>query len=194
MLMKRKYLFPILLLISTYAQAILVSVDGYDAVPEEGLNITIDKAELDILSGKMQMGIKGNVLCSGTLTVTIARTSEGLADEFCCAGQCTAGNGETSETLHFNPSGVADWYTHYNPQPNSDETIIYTFTDGVETRVMTVHYIYTPSEGLDNISEGMRQNGVYTLTGTLVQDTYDGSALPDGTYIINGKKTILNNH
>ena len=95
--MKRKYLFLILLLISSYAHALLVSVNGYDAVPEEGLSITIDKAEPDILSGKMQMGLKGNLICSSTLTVTITRTSTGLEDEFCLI-QCMEGNGETSQT------------------------------------------------------------------------------------------------
>jgi len=194
MLMKRKYLFLILLLISSYAHALLVSVNGYDAVPEEGLNITIDKAELDILSGKMQMGLKGNLVCSGTLTVTISRSSAGLEDEFCCAGQCTAGNEETSETLEFYPNGLAEWYVHYNPLPNSDETIVYRFTEGEESRVITVRYIHTPGEGLDNVSEGSRKTGVYTLTGTRVQETYDGTTLPDGAYIINGKKTILNSH
>ena len=192
--MKRKYLFLILLMISSYAHALLVSVNGYDAVPEEGLNITIDEAEPDILSGKMQMGLKGNLICSSTLTVTITRSRTGLEDEFCCAGQCTAGNGETSETLEFYPNGMAEWYVHYNPLPNSDETIVYSFTEGEESRVVTVHYIYNPSEGLDNVSEGSRKTGVYTLTGTRVQESHDGTTLPDGAYIIDGKKIIINTH
>ena len=96
--------------------------------------------------------------------------------------------------LQFTPSGVAEWNTHYYPQPNSDETIVYSFTEGEESRVVTVHYIYNPSEGLDNVPEGAQKHGVYTLTGSLVQEAYDGTTLPDGAYIINGKKTILNSH
>ena len=104
--------------------------------------LTVTNAEEDFMSGEMQMTLEGNLLCSTPLTVTITRATTGLTDEFCCAGSCTAGNGALSETLHFNPSGMASWYVHYMPADMSDQTIVYTFADETETRTITVRYAY----------------------------------------------------
>lgn len=41
------------------------------------------------------------------------------------------------------PQGVANWFVHYTPAPGSDETVVYTFSDGTETRTLTVHYNYS---------------------------------------------------
>jgi hypothetical protein len=59
------------------------------------------------------------------------------------------GNGETQQILNFS-SGIAEWYSHYIPAPNSDLTITYTFSDGSETRVIRVRYTYS-AEGIENL-------------------------------------------
>lgn len=123
--------------------ALVISITGYDEIPEEGMELTINEAQEDIMTGDMQMKVEGSLICTTPLTVTITRSTAGLKDEFCCAGQCTAGNGETTETLSFTPEGMAAWYIHYTPTPDSYETVTYLFNDGSESRSLTVHYDYT---------------------------------------------------
>ena len=140
-----------LLLGATNAHALIVSVEGQGDVPAEGMELTIDQAEEDELSGKTQMELKGNMLSTATpVTVTITRSETGVEDEFCCADQCTAGNGELSETKQFNPTGVVSWYAHYTPAPLSNVTVEYRFEAGGESRTITVHYIYD-QEGVENV-------------------------------------------
>ena len=83
------------------------------------------------------------------LTVTIHRSATELADEFCCAGQCKAGNEELEETLHFTPNGEASWFIHYTPEAGSKETMTYTFSDGQESRTLTVVFDYS-TQGIQN--------------------------------------------
>ena len=73
--------------------ALIISVANYGDIPAEGMELTINEAEEDILSGDMLMKISGTLLSTNPLTVTITRSAEGLNDEFCCANQCTVGNG-----------------------------------------------------------------------------------------------------
>ena len=122
---------------------LIISITGYGDVPTEGLELTITEAEENILSGEMQMNLEGTLLCNEPLTVTITRSATGLNDEFCCAGQCMAGNGETSEILHFTPNGLASWFSHYTPIAGSNETITYRFDDGIAAQTITVHYNYS---------------------------------------------------
>jgi len=126
--------------------ALIISVANQGDVPTEGMEITVKEAEEDILTGDMQMKLEGTLLCTNPLTVTITRSSAGITDEFCCANQCTVGNGETSEDLSFTPGGMANWYIHYTPTPGSYETINYLFDDGSESRSLTVHYDYTTQD------------------------------------------------
>ncbi len=130
--------------------ALVINITGYDILPEQGMEITVNEAQEDILSGNMVMKVEGSLICSNPLTVTITRSSAGLTDEFCCAGQCTAGNGETTETLNFTPGGMASWYIHYTPTPGSYETITYLFDDGSESRTLTVRYDYT-TQGMETV-------------------------------------------
>ena len=127
--------------------SMIINLNGYGEIPAEGLEITVTEAH-KALSGKMEMEIKGTLLCSGALTVTISRSSAGLEDQFCC-GQCLYGNGQTEETLHFSPNSETEWFAHYMPAPNSHETIVYTFTDYEETRALTIHYNYS-TEGIED--------------------------------------------
>ena len=130
--------------------ALVISVTGYEDIPEQGMEVTVNEAYEDILSGDMLMKVEGSLICSNPLTVTITRSSEGLIDEFCCAGQCIGGNEETTQTLHFTPGGMASWYIHYTPTPGSYETITYLFDDGSENRTLTVHFDYT-TQGVESI-------------------------------------------
>ena len=126
--------------------ALIISVANQGDVPAEGMEITVKEAEEDILTGDMQMKLEGTLLCTNPLTVTITRSAAGITDEFCCANQCTVGNRETSEDLSFTPDGMANWYIHYTPTPGSYETITYLFSDGSESRSLTVHYDYTTQD------------------------------------------------
>lgn len=130
--------------------ALVISVTGYEDIPEQGMEVTVNEAYEDILSGDMLMKVEGSLICSNPLTVTITRSSEGLIDEFCCAGQCIGGNEETSQTLHFAPGGMASWYVHYTPTPGSYETITYLFDDGSENRTLTLHFDYT-TQGMETV-------------------------------------------
>ena len=119
----------VLCMMAMSAQAIEVEVDGQGEVTEEGMEFTVNEASIDPLSGLPVMSITGTLISNGALTVNITRSNAGITDEFCCAGQCQAGNGETTQLLNYNPSGFATWYIHYNPAAGSNETITYTFSE-----------------------------------------------------------------
>lgn len=150
------------------AQAIVVEVDGQGELTEEGMEFTVNEANIDPLSGLPVMSITGTLISNGALTVNITRSNAGITDEFCCAGQCQAGNGKTTQLLNYNPSGFATWYIHYNPAAGSNETITYTFSEGAESLTMTVHFNYD-SQDVEQVS-----------------DTYKGTQkiLKDGVVII----------
>ena len=150
--------------------ALIISVAGQGDIPEQGTELTVKEAEEDILSGDMLMKVSGTLLSTNPLTVTITRSEEGLKDEFCCAGQCTAGNGETSEDLSFTPGGMANWYIHYTPTPGSYKTITYLFSDGSESRSLTVHFDYTTQgiqntdHSVDRVQKVLRDGILYIIT------------------------------
>ena len=148
--MKKNILLAISCLLFLNAHALTLSVEGYDEVPEEGLEITITEAPINPLSGLPQVELKGEVLCVAPLTVNISRSAAGLSDEF-CLGQCIPGNRQLTETLQFTPSGLTEWYAHYSPDANSHETIVYTFTDAEESLTITVHY-FLGTEGMEDIN------------------------------------------
>jgi len=155
------------------ANALIVSVDEYGEVPVEGMEITYAKTEKDPFTEKNVMELKGDLLCSGSLVVTITRSSEALVDEFCCATQCTTGNGTKGELLSFTTNGVTSWYTHYTPSEKSHETINYIFSDGTEIRTLTVHYVYDATS--DDIPESFpKKHLIEEFTGQ------DCGYCPDG--------------
>ena len=133
------------------AQAIVVEVDGQGELTEEGMEFTVNEASIDPLSGLPVMSITGTLISNGALTVNITRSNAGITDEFCCAGQCKPGNGETTEILNYTPEGLSDWFIHYNPAAGSNETITYTFSEGAESLTMTVHFNYD-SQDVEQIS------------------------------------------
>lgn len=139
----------LLLLLSIPAHAqLIVSVKGFGEIKEEAMTITITEAKEDPLTGQKRMDLTGDLFCSVPLSVTITRSEKGLADEFCCAGECIAGNQETTETLEFTPNGMASWFIHYTPAPGSDVEVEYLFSDGENERRLKVHYIYS-TQALD---------------------------------------------
>ena len=150
--------------------ALIINVANYGDIPAEGMELTINEAEEDILSGDMLMKVSGTLLSKNPLTVTITRSAAGLNDEFCCAGQCTVGNKETSESLSFTPDGIANWYIHYTPTPGSYETITYLFSDGSESRSLTVHFDYTTQgiqntdHSVDRVQKVLRDGILYIIT------------------------------
>lgn len=151
--MKRIWMMAVAVCLSMMsANALIVSIDGLGDIPADGKEITMNEAETDPLTGEIRMGLKGSLLSRTPVTVTIRRSATGLTDEFCCAGQCTSGNKEKEETLHFTPNGNAGWYTHYTPAAGSKETITYTFSDGGESLVLTVHYNYE-TQGIEDVQE-----------------------------------------
>ena len=131
---------------------LIISISGFGEVPDEGTELTVTDATLDLLTNDPLMELDGNLLCSEPLQVTITRSSSGLNDEFCCGITCHSGNGETIEVLEFTPGGMANWYVHYYPAPGSYETIQYTFTAGNESRTITVHFDYT-AQGTESVQE-----------------------------------------
>ena len=150
--------------------ALMISVAGQGDIPAEGMELTINEAEEDILSGDIQMKVNGTLLSTNPLTVTITRSAAGITDEFCCANQCTVGNGETSEDLSFTPGGMANWYIHYTPTPGSYETITYLFSDGSESRSLKVHFDYTTQgiqntdHSVDRVQKVLRDGILYIIT------------------------------
>ena len=148
--MKRNLWIIALVLWTINAQALIVSVNGQGDIPATGMELTIDEAEEDLLSGEMVMKVEGNLLTNNPLTVSVSRTSAGLVDEFCCAGQCRFGNGETTEELQFQPTGLASWYIHYTPQAGTNETITYSFDDEESQAVLVIHFKY-PAQGVESI-------------------------------------------
>lgn len=144
--MKRNILIALICLINLQAHAIVVNVTGHGEIPVEGMEFTVNEAELDFLTEEWRMGIEGTLACNGELTVTITRSASGMNDEFCCAGKCRAGNEETSETQTFTPEGMVSWYVHYYPVAGSHETVTYGFDDGTETRTLIVHYDNTTQD------------------------------------------------
>lgn len=153
--MKRNLLILALcLLMTNSAHALVVIMDGYGEIKGDKIELSVVTAEEDPLSGLMVMEIKGSVLCNGQLSVDIVRDAAGLTDEFCCAGQCTSGNGEATQSLEFDQTGVMNWYSHYYPEPGSNANITYTFKEttqeGVQSKVISISYSYE-GQGIEDV-------------------------------------------
>ena len=175
------------LFIATNANALLVSVQGHGELSAEGMNLTVTEGGIDMLSGNYVMELNGTVLSqSGSLEVTITRSEIGITDEFCC-GQCATGNGELTQSISFSTSGPQTWFLHYSPAANSDVTITYVFSDGVESQTLTVHYIHE-SQDIPNIPAEQSAD-VYTIDGTKVGNARV-SELPAGLFIHGNNKYL----
>ena len=130
--------------------ALIINVTGHGQIPAEGMDLVVTEATSDPFTGQALMSLEGSIETSNPLTVTITHSQTGLVDEFCC-GQCISGNGETTQTLSFTPEGTTSWFIHYYPAENSDVNVSYLFSDGVESRELRVHYIYS-AQGIETIT------------------------------------------
>lgn len=148
--MKQNWFTLILcLLLTTNVHALIVSI-GHGEIPPEGMELTVTEAPIDPLTGEATVELDGSLLCNGLLTVNISRSLAGVADEFCCADRCVGGNGQLTETLEFTPGGMASWFTHFKPAA-SFVTVVYTFSDGMDELVLTVHY--NVAQDLETVSD-----------------------------------------
>ena len=129
---------------------------------------------------------------SNNITVTITRQSTGVMDQFCAAGNCVPGNGELKQVCEFEVGTMPmqrSWFTHYTPMDKGNEVISYEFNDGVNPAIkLTIKYSYLMTAVEDVVAP--QYNGkIYNLLGQEMPAT-DLSELPNGIYIINGKKYI----
>lgn len=178
--MKRKLILAALVLLGmNNANALIVNVEGYGDIETAGMQISLTDAEEDQLSGRRVFGISGSLLADGPLTVQIARSEEGIADEFCCAGQCTNGNGQKEESLNFTPSGIVTWFVHFYPEWGklTHSTTTYTFSDGNQTLTLVVSFnfdsqdiesVHSSDAGIQKILKDgiiyiIRDNKIYNL-------------------------------
>ena len=149
--------------------ALIINVTGHGQIPAEGMDLVVNEATYDLMTGAPLMSLEGSIETSNPLTVTITRSQTELTDEFCYPGQCVSGNGQTTETISFTPDGSADWKVHYFPAADSDEQVSYLFSDGTDSRELRVHYIYSAQ-------------GVETITNDQLPSTY--KIIKDGQVLI----------
>ena len=156
--------------------------------------ITVTDYEYDEDLEEALMEIKGQLYSdeSQKITVTITRQNTGIVDQFCAAGNCVPGNGELTQVCEFTIGTAAfqrSWFTHYTPIEASNEEISYEFNDGVNPAItLTIKYSYLMTAVEDVVAP--QYNGkIYNLLGQEMPAT-DLSELPNGIYIINGKKYI----
>ena len=160
----------------------------------ENTTITVTEYEWDEDLEEALMEVRGQLYSdeSQNITVTITRQSTGVLDQFCAAGNCIPGNGETKQVCEFTVGTMAmqrTWFTHYTPMEAGNEVISYEFNDGVNPSItLSIKYSYlmTPVE---NVVAPQYNGRIYNLLGQEMPAT-EISELPKGIYIINGKKVI----
>lgn len=156
--------------------------------------IIVTEFEYDEDLEEAEMGVEGVIYSddSENINVSITRSSEGIIDQFCAAGNCVPGNGELSQELSFTIGSMETmrhWFTHYTPLAIGKETIVYTFNDGINPALsLTIEYDYNGT-AIDNIEVTPTTNSIYNLLGQRMPSN-NLSELPKGIYIINGKKYI----
>ena len=156
--------------------------------------IIVTEFEYDEDLEEAEMGVEGVIYSddSENINVSITRSSEGIIDQFCAAGNCVSGNGELSQELSFTIGSMETmrhWFTHYTPLAIGKETIVYTFNDGINPALsLTIEYDYNGT-AIDNVEVTPTTNSIYNLLGQRMPSN-NLSELPKGIYIINGKKYI----
>ena len=172
-------------------------IDDEEVTTEITQNTTlrITEYEWDEDLEEALMEVRGQLYSdeSQNITVTITRSSEGIIDQFCAAGNCVPGNGELSQVCEFTVGTQPfqrSWFTHYTPLEEGSETIVYTFNDGVNpTLTLTIKYSYKDETAVENVVALPTNNIIYSLLGQRMPTT-NWDELPAGIYIINGKKYI----
>ena len=158
--------------------------------------IVVSEYEYDEDLEEATMGVEGVMYSDDTqdITVSITRSSEGIFDQFCAAGNCVPGNEELTQELNFTVgtlSSMRRWFTHYTVYEAGTETIAYTFDDGINpTLTLTVKYSYNDEDtAVEDVVVRPTDNAIYNLLGQRMP-TNELSELPAGIYIVNGKKII----
>ena len=160
----------------------------------ENTTILVTDYEWDEDMEEASMEVRGQLYSdeSQNIKVTITRQSTGVIDQCCAAGNCIPGNGELKQVCEFVVGSSAmqqTWFTHYTPTEAGNELISYEFNDGVNPAItLTIKYSYLMTAVEDVVAP--QYNGkIYNLLGQEMPAT-DLSELPNGIYIINGKKYI----
>ena len=173
-------------------------IDDEEVTTEITQNTTlrITEYEWDEDMEEALMEVRGQLYSdeSQNITVTITRSSEGIIDQFCAAGNCVPGNGELSQVCEFTIGSLPmqrSWFTHYTPWEEGTETIVYEFNDGVNpTLTLTIKYSYKDEDtAVEDVVVLPTNNIIYSLLGQRMPTT-NWDELPAGIYIINGKKYI----
>lgn len=171
-------------------------VDDEQVITEvtENTTILVTEYEWDEDLEEALMEVRGQLYSdeSQNISVTITRQSMGVIDQLCAAGNCVPGNGELTQVCDFtigsNPM-QRSWFTHYTPQEAGNEVISYKFNDGVNpTITLTIKYSYLMT-AVENVVAPQHNGKIYNLLGQEMPTT-ELSELPNGIYIINGKKYI----
>lgn len=105
-----------------------VFVDGVGEITAD-TTLIVDEVYQSI-SGYPEMALNGRVDSVSTLDVNIHRRVLDAFDEFCCAGTCSAGDGEAEQSLHFKlPEGTTSspWYIHCRAEQDTVYAITYHF-------------------------------------------------------------------
>jgi hypothetical protein len=156
--------------------------------------IVVTEFEYDEDMDEATMEVRGKMYSddSDSIWVTVTRSADGIIDQLCAANNCVPGNGAKTQELEFK-IGTLDsertWFAHYTAQVVGVETIVYTFSDGVNPTVtLTVEYNYAGT-AVENVVVDGTNGMIYNLLGQRMSAN-DLSELPKGIYIINGKKYI----
>ena len=156
--------------------------------------IVVTEFEYDEDMDEATMEVRGKMYSddSDSIWVKVTRSTDGIIDQLCAANNCVPGNGEKIQELEFK-IGTLDsertWFAHYTAQVVGVETIVYTFSDGVNPTVtLTVEYNYAGT-AVENVVVDGTKGMIYNLLGQRMSAN-DLSELPKGIYIINGKKYI----
>jgi hypothetical protein len=165
--------------------SIAITKDTTIVVTEFKYDEDMDEATMEV-RGKMYSDD------SDSIWVKVTRSTDGIIDQLCAANNCVPGNGAKTQELEFK-IGTLDsertWFAHYTAQVVGVETIVYTFSDGVNPSVtLTVEYNYAGT-AVENVVVDGTKGMIYNLLGQRMSAN-DLSELPKGIYIINGKKYI----
>lgn len=156
--------------------------------------IVVTDYEYDEDLEEATMGVEGMMYSDETenVIVTVTRSTTGIIDQFCAAGNCVPGNEELTQELTFTIGSLETmrrWFTHYTPMEEGEVVISYEFNDGVNPAItLTIQYNYAMT-ALENVVVSQYNGKVYNLLGQEMPSN-NLSELPKGIYIINGKKYI----
>lgn len=156
--------------------------------------IVVTEFEYDEDMDEATMEVRGKMYSddSDSIWVKVTRSTDGIIDQLCAANNCVPGNGEKIQELAFKIGSLDSertWFAHYTAQVVGAETIVYTFSDGVNPSVtLTVEYNYAGT-AVENVVVDGTKGMIYNLLGQRMSAN-DLSELPKGIYIINGKKYI----